>query len=448
MTKINSVDIVQNKISFRAKTNEKPIISNDNEQSDDKKISASAQLMIGATALASIISLGVAGYNGHLGKGVQKLLGGANKAAGKENKNIHLHNNSTPNKQPEPKIINNPDENVLNHLNSNNTSSKTETTFGEKITHSEITDETTSQMTNLAISDKNAERIEKPSVQTAEPSSPSPAEIEKQGKEYFENEELELSRKKLDIERSNAQNEQWLQEQHKIKEKEYSEFWNKDVIKKDNITPEQFIQKIKDIKNGETLMFADKYGAIESYSGIEDGGILFERSNLKGKIVEQYKMQFINKDTNIVKFITNNSQGQDNTDIYRFSNRKGRGFINVSQTEKRAISEYADRARLGLNDKTFSRCQQILADYGFVPTNKTVKIGDETVVIVMEGLEYDLTADGKLLKKLFARNRQFSYEDVTEIYINKANEIARQKELQRQQGIQNYANNRRRCVYA
>ena len=37
--------------------------------------------MIGATALAAIVGLGIAGRKGHLGEGVQKLLGGAKKSA-------------------------------------------------------------------------------------------------------------------------------------------------------------------------------------------------------------------------------------------------------------------------------------------------------------------------------------------------------------------------------
>ncbi len=50
---------------------------------DEEKNNA-AKYMIGATALASIVALGVAGYKGKLGKGIQKFLGGAEKTAEKE----------------------------------------------------------------------------------------------------------------------------------------------------------------------------------------------------------------------------------------------------------------------------------------------------------------------------------------------------------------------------
>ncbi len=47
----------------------------------DKEKSNAAKYMIGATALAAVIGLGIAGRKGHLGEGVQKLLGGAKKSA-------------------------------------------------------------------------------------------------------------------------------------------------------------------------------------------------------------------------------------------------------------------------------------------------------------------------------------------------------------------------------
>lgn len=43
---------------------------------ENKEKSYAAKLMIGATALAGVVALGVAGYKGHLGSKVQKLLGG------------------------------------------------------------------------------------------------------------------------------------------------------------------------------------------------------------------------------------------------------------------------------------------------------------------------------------------------------------------------------------
>lgn len=47
----------------------------------DKEKSNAAKYMIGATALAAVIGLGILGRKGYLGDGVQKLLGGAKKSA-------------------------------------------------------------------------------------------------------------------------------------------------------------------------------------------------------------------------------------------------------------------------------------------------------------------------------------------------------------------------------
>ena len=47
----------------------------------DKEKSNAAKYMIGATALAAVIGLGIAGRKGYLGDGIQKLLGGAKKSA-------------------------------------------------------------------------------------------------------------------------------------------------------------------------------------------------------------------------------------------------------------------------------------------------------------------------------------------------------------------------------
>ena len=49
----------------------------------DEEKSNATKYMIGATALAGIAALGIAGYKGHLGEGIQKFLGGAEKAAKK-----------------------------------------------------------------------------------------------------------------------------------------------------------------------------------------------------------------------------------------------------------------------------------------------------------------------------------------------------------------------------
>ena len=45
---------------------------------DEEKSNAS-KLMLGATALATVVGLGIAGYKGKLGKGVQEFLGGTKK---------------------------------------------------------------------------------------------------------------------------------------------------------------------------------------------------------------------------------------------------------------------------------------------------------------------------------------------------------------------------------
>lgn len=53
-----------------------------NPEVDEEKSNAT-KYMLGATALAAVIGLGIAGYKGKLGKGIQELLGGAEKAAEK-----------------------------------------------------------------------------------------------------------------------------------------------------------------------------------------------------------------------------------------------------------------------------------------------------------------------------------------------------------------------------
>lgn len=53
----------------------------------DEEKSNATKYMIGATALAAVIGLGVAGYKGKLGKSIQKFLGGAEKAVEKGTQN-------------------------------------------------------------------------------------------------------------------------------------------------------------------------------------------------------------------------------------------------------------------------------------------------------------------------------------------------------------------------
>ena len=77
---INS-SVKQSNINFKGKNDytEKPY---DSEKAKLQK------LMLGATALGGIIALGIAGYKGHLGKGIQKFLGGAPKVVEKESSNL------------------------------------------------------------------------------------------------------------------------------------------------------------------------------------------------------------------------------------------------------------------------------------------------------------------------------------------------------------------------
>ncbi len=60
--------------------------STPNPEVDEEKSNAT-KYMIGATALAAVIGLGVAGYKGKLGKSVQKFLGGAENAVEKGTQN-------------------------------------------------------------------------------------------------------------------------------------------------------------------------------------------------------------------------------------------------------------------------------------------------------------------------------------------------------------------------
>ena len=57
-----------------------------NSEVDEEKSNA-AKYMIGATALAAVIGLGIAGHNGMLGKSIQKFLGGTEKAVEKGTQN-------------------------------------------------------------------------------------------------------------------------------------------------------------------------------------------------------------------------------------------------------------------------------------------------------------------------------------------------------------------------
>ena len=69
--------VAQNKpVQFKGEqTTTEPVV--------DKEKSNATKLMIGATALAGVVALGIAGYKGKLGKTVQELLGGAEKTVQK-----------------------------------------------------------------------------------------------------------------------------------------------------------------------------------------------------------------------------------------------------------------------------------------------------------------------------------------------------------------------------
>lgn len=74
------------RINFRGtesqiKPPEKPQTTETTPKTVDEEKSNASKYMIGATALAGIITLGVLGYKGKLGKGIQNMLGNGEKAA-------------------------------------------------------------------------------------------------------------------------------------------------------------------------------------------------------------------------------------------------------------------------------------------------------------------------------------------------------------------------------
>lgn len=70
-------------LNQNTKSNFKSAQSFTSNQEVDEEKSNATKYMIGATALAAVIGLGIAGYNGKLGKGIQEFLGGAEKATKK-----------------------------------------------------------------------------------------------------------------------------------------------------------------------------------------------------------------------------------------------------------------------------------------------------------------------------------------------------------------------------
>lgn len=63
-------------------------------------------------------------------------------------------------------------------------------------------------------------------------------EIDKQVQEFFAEEEKLLAEEKNKIKLSDWENERWLHQQHREKEKEYSEFWNTELDRIGNLTKE------------------------------------------------------------------------------------------------------------------------------------------------------------------------------------------------------------------
>lgn len=65
-----------NEIKFKGKSKE---YNADNKESNNEGMKTSTKLMIGATALASVVALSIAGRKGKLGENIQKFLGGIKK---------------------------------------------------------------------------------------------------------------------------------------------------------------------------------------------------------------------------------------------------------------------------------------------------------------------------------------------------------------------------------
>lgn len=77
--------------------------------------------------------------------------------------------------------------------------------------------------------------------------------LERDIKRFFENEEREIAQKQKEMENSNKRNEDWLKEQHQIKEREYSDFWNKALEDKEKYNHISFDVKIKDAELGNNV---------------------------------------------------------------------------------------------------------------------------------------------------------------------------------------------------
>lgn len=87
-------------------------------------------------------------------------------------------------------------------------------------------------------------------------------EIDKQVQEFFAEEEKLLAEEKKKIERSDFANERWLDNEHRKKEKEYSEFWNTELDRIGNLTKEareKEAEKLWGIMEKERNEFFAKY---------------------------------------------------------------------------------------------------------------------------------------------------------------------------------------------
>lgn len=96
------------KITFRGvelpKEQPKAKVEN-NAPEVDEKMSTATKCMIGASAIAGLVMLGIAGRNGYFGKGVQKMLGGVKKNADDIAGHARKPKGETPNAKAEPEKV-------------------------------------------------------------------------------------------------------------------------------------------------------------------------------------------------------------------------------------------------------------------------------------------------------------------------------------------------------
>ena len=70
-------------------------------------------------------------------------------------------------------------------------------------------------------------------------------EAEKLAKEYLQAEEQAIAKAEKKVLESNLRNEAWVKEQHLLKEKEYSEFWNKELAEQEKQVKEFFQSEVR-----------------------------------------------------------------------------------------------------------------------------------------------------------------------------------------------------------